>query len=260
MAIGFLLVVPSAAPASATPLIVKAPYIGSVQPTNQLSSSGCSSARLTSAVHFSMKTGSGGFAGQTAANRCRPLFGSMGSYSVATIGEDLELLFHVPARTGHHYILANVTFTVAGSERIVPGTCIANGTSQPICTQSASWEMTAKTVIVDSTNGSNFAAANSWAGLGSYSYNDSACTRGGCSNSSGGGSSGGFSGATSFVWNITVPGMTRGHVYVLYIDVFFGVAAECAGASTVLSSCTARAVLNAASLGNGLTVNSLTVG
>jgi hypothetical protein len=239
-------------------ITVVAPYKGASTGYNSWSVSGCGKAKITSPATFNLKTGAGGFSGSAAAKTCGKSFGGVGGSGYGSTSSEVQVAVKLPGHKGTTAVAATVALAWAGSNALVAGTCTTSATaSYSSCYRSASVDLYGYAYVIDETNGTYSYATNYFPGAYNSSYNDTYCYSGTCYQYSYG-TPGSFTNSMSFTWNFTVKSMVKSHVYALWFYFAGYVYASASTYNAVLTGASASASLNFATLGNGVTLTSVT--
>lgn len=245
-----------------------APYKGfGVVPYNSWSQGGCGHAKVVKNAHFSLKTGTGGWVDTASAKSCKAIFGSS-SQGYASGEIELEIPVHVSS--GSHSIDLNWTVTVNSMESItLKGSCPSvtappSGYSYQYCSVYGDAYMYAYSYMYD-TNGTFLGYGGFTSVVSNYTevYNDTYCYNGNCSsyNYSTPMTSGSFAGSMMFDQVISPSVSFKAtHHYVIIDYIYGGASAGVYGypkSGYVGSS--AVASLNAGTLGNGVSLNFITI-
>jgi hypothetical protein len=206
---------------------------------------------------WSATTGKFGWAGSAKAPSCpaATVGGNFGSASV-----DLWLYVPFNATKGHHTIIVNATYTATISTTFKGGKCTLNlSASYTDCTREAQVTFDAYPNLVDSTNSSWYASlSHAWSGIHKHVYNDSYCYTGSCSYSHGG-TPGNLSVSDSVSWWFNATKMVSTGHYWLELETMMYVYSEGSAFGATLTGFNGSASANFATLGNGGSLNSITV-
>lgn len=246
-----------------------APYKGfGVTPYNSWSQGGCGHAKVIKTAHFSLKTGVGGWADSATASSCKgSIFGTSASgYTSA----EVELQIPVHVSSGTHSFDLNWTITIASMTGItVKGSCPSvsysgSGYASQYCSVYAGNYMYAYGYMYD-TNGTYITSGGFLSVVNNYTevYNDTYCYSGNCYNYnySSPTTSASFSGSIMFDELLSPSvALKSTHHYVIITYIYGGTSASVySSPKSGYVGSTAAASLNAATLGNGLSLNFISV-
>ncbi len=295
VAVFLLMLLPPAnagAPVAHPNTVVSAPYRGTVSsPSLSTVAAGCAVATAVPAK-WSGLTGVVHTSDSISAKTCLPIGGLAGGgggggTGTSSTGVSVAIPFTVGSN-GSHTVGSTWTVTIATVQLQTSGGCPTSrvrlnpplGTSQAsLCQDSAGFQFTASAALMDTSDFTwtsfNQSSANSYNSTGwenyTLCYNYGTPTCGGYTGPTGAVYSTGsnnpgfagftFSGTTTFtLWN-NGTAMVAGHHYLLVVSM--GVSATAyASMSNLKAAWTASATasINMASLGNGATLNSVTIG
>lgn len=253
--------------ASATTYV--APWKGFVTTQSFVDKQDCAAGKITHAATLSLHTGNFQFAGSSSATTCKQSSGSVGKSSQYEANNNIYLGLKEHFTTGYHNLSINFSagWTATGSESAsgtCPTTTYGSGSStyySGYCIAISEVEILAYPYIQDNTNGSQISqywAAGGFSNVENYtdiyyyysggswvSYNSSYVTSG--TN---------YSSSVASTPSVPIAGYFVGtHSYTLLIDfeVFIWTAAE------GWTHSASKGMINAAGIGNGLTLNSIHV-
>lgn len=240
------------------PAILKAPYkhllVATFSNTGQVA---CGKDRVTAAPHFSPKTGTGGFSDTASDAACAGLPTNIANRGLAA--SQVSVVLPVKLFKSHVHIKVNWTFTAALSEKFTPGACKVSTNTTYGCTEVAQAFLAGVAYLYDTYNGSVYSSSNFWIGFQNISENSTTCSSGSCSTATLGGATGSFSGSQNIVWYVNATALNTSQSFILEIDLFGQAYAEMDAYNTYITGGSAQASLNFATLGNGATLNSITI-
>lgn len=248
---------------------MKAPYRKTVDnPSYAIQAGGCGNAGLLKRPFWYPVTGTGGFAEAAHAKSCA-VKGGVNSDNSVYASFDLSIPL-AGVTSGGHYIVANWTMTVGGTESVVlAGTCpypVYSGSYvSSNCNAYALVSIGGYAYLHDMNNGSTVYPSNYWPGMFNYTQrqNSTYCYSGNCySSNSTNGANGGFSGATTFAWNFSAHGyqsMNASHHYVLVVNFYGSVVANIDESPYGYPTAKASAVLNMGLAGDSWVLNSIVI-
>ncbi|HZY71081.1 MAG TPA: hypothetical protein VFF67_08930 [Thermoplasmata archaeon] len=250
-------------------VVMKAPYRKTVDnPTYSIATGGCGNAGLLKSPFWYPATGTAGFAEAAHAKSCK-IAGGVNSdnngYTTFQLAVPLK-----GVTTGGHFVLANWTMTVSGTESVVTtGACpypvYAGHYVSSSCYAYALVSIGGYAYLHDMTNGSSVYPNNYWPGMFNYTQeqNSTYCYSGNCySSNSSNGANGGFSGGTTFTWNFSATGyqsMNASHHYVVVVNFYGSVVANVDESPYGYPTAKASAVLNMGLAGDSWVLNSITI-
>lgn len=256
--VALLMVLAAASQGAVGPgVVLTKPYKGFVSAGNSVYHLGCGPATVAKAATFSKTSGMGVFSMHTTAPKCAFTQGNGGySYNQLTVYVPIAL------SAGNHNVTINWTIAVAGTETFTLGKCVLVSTaSYSSCYQEGMAYLDVYTFVVDS-NGTSYYPITYWPGFFNETYNDTYCYSGKCyyySYGGASGSTGSFSGTTTFAWIIPLVKVPAGHHFYAVSELYGGAASEAQPYNAAIGGSFGSASVNFATLGNGGTLNSITV-
>lgn len=235
--------------------VLSPPYAGAVlTPHTSRSTTGCGHTALVSPEFFNGTSGRAGFAANTSATNCNA------TNDEGTV--EFIPVMHVPVRLSGHHVQIVITGTVnsTSSVSVAAGRCHDNVTTRAsYCYVSAATDLNGNASLLDTTNHSQWSSAHSWSGPEEVVYSLIDCTSAGCSNRTGG-PSGVFASSLTFSLSINATGLLSTHSYLLFFSFDASVESSILALfGSSLTGASARASLDVARGGNGISVSSITI-
>lgn len=238
--------------------VLKAPYkhllVATFSNTAQVA---CGKDRVTAQPHFTPKTGKGGFSDTASDGACAGLPTNIANYGSAS--SQVSIVLPIKLFRSHVNIAVNWTFTLALSEKFTPGTCKVSTNATYGCNELAEAFVAGDAYLYDTYNNSIYFSSNFWPGITNLSENSTSCSGGTCSTASFPGSTGAFSGTVNIVWYVNATALNTSQGFILEVDLFGGASAVMDAYNTYVVGGAAQATVNFATLGNGATLNSITI-
>lgn len=257
-------------------VVVTAPYKKSSQvDSNAQSSYGCGKGQMTKIAHWTAKTGTGAMAERDAAKSCSGLFASFGGAGYSSGLFEIGVLLSVGrgvTSVSAQWTIASIAKEAINFSGTCPSVSVFTSTyyAYSDCSVYADVSQYGYMWVQDLTNGSNFYPSTYWSGNLNYSTisSDETCSysysvKCTYTNSSFGGTSGGWSGSTVVTWYMNGT-YNSADSYAL-----FGYIATYASATVSNASYPAQpggsfagkaaSTLDMATLGNGATLNSIRI-
>ncbi|MFI5418198.1 MAG: hypothetical protein ACHQ2Y_04795 [Candidatus Lutacidiplasmatales archaeon] len=235
--------------------IVIAPYKGSSNPTLFFSSLGCTKWKVAKTPSFNLNKGHGGAAESASASSCKGV-----ALNYVAIEPTFEAQIKIPFTAGIPVVYANGSYSLTGRVSFTTGHCVGtSATTYGTCERIASIELVGSADLIDKTTG-----ARTYSGTTSYKnetyLENYSCLKSGCNASIANGTSGPLAVSGSFSW-VMSPGvkMARSHQYFVEIVVGVFASVEVFSYHAVLTGAAASVSANFATLGNGMTLNSIVV-
>lgn len=257
-------------PVAITLLLLLPPAIGST-PSTSLRAPYAKTTTTVSANYYNIGCGVGknvipgvwnntsGVGGISDRARMRTCAVPFGNYAVAS--SFFIVYVHVPFRNkvvGVHDVVVNWTFNYSVLESLLPGRCVSSNSSTSWNCYSTSYVSFASDAFLIDVTSNSYIQANAWAGAFNQTYNQTTCTStGGCSYSQSGGPAN-FAASRPIEWFVNTT-MNRTHDYWVRTDFFVTTVTYEFSYYALASRGTGFAVLNVATLGNGIRLDSITV-
>jgi len=221
---------------------------------SSVGSQGCGSGKDTSPTHWSAVTGNGGWAGT--AKMCAK---SSPAGNGGSVYWDMYVYVPVHLPTGKHMVTVNWSVIVSGATTFTaPTSCTLIGApSYAYCDTYVSAYMYAYSYLIDMTNGTYIYPTNYYSGMSSYVSNYTYYS-GGTWYYSSSGTAGTFSssGPVVWFWNYT---FVKTHKYVAETGWYSDAYADAYTYQATVAGGGGSASLNAATLGNGVDLTSISI-
>ncbi|MCI4368348.1 MAG: hypothetical protein L3K09_02120 [Thermoplasmata archaeon] len=257
-----LLAFPTGFASSPVAVLVKAPYQGAAQATTTKLITGCGKVHVGTPARFSMRSGTGGFAGSAGAKFCNSGVGGQHSINLGLTAGATTVSVLLPKFSGNHLVIARLTLTANGNDSVSLGPCAlkAPATSTE-CNQSAFWDAGVNGAEVYQSNGNSYwYSSNVGGGFSNWSGKEEVCRTTGCIvNSSISGTSASASGVMNVSVYVNVTGAYAGQTYYIDLYLYSDAGASCSSSAGTVKGCSARAAVNFATGGNGVRVDSIRV-
>ncbi|HEV2316363.1 MAG TPA: hypothetical protein VGV89_02150 [Thermoplasmata archaeon] len=257
--------------ASATKTV--APFTGKTVKATVSEQIGCGSAKATTKPSWSLTTGAFHWAANGAARTCGAPFALVVN-SIGLLEQEYFSMINVAVPSGSHSVQVNYSSAWSMSGSIsATGSCATHtyrystfNYTTGFCIAESFAELFANTYIYDASNNSYIYQTSGSTGVNAFNYSENytdiywTCTVGGSctsynytysSASLTFGSSGSSAGSTAYINGTFV----AGHHYYVISDIFGYVLAQTTG----WPHASAKVTVNAGALGNGVTLNSITV-
>jgi len=241
-----------AAPAGAV-VVLSAPYHGTTTGVlDSWSAAGCGSAAVVTKAFFHAHTGLAGFDDRTRSPSCSANpFGASGGAS-----SDLTIDFPVTITAKSTTIVAVATLDVGLHADLTVGACTATAINYS-CAGYASAYLTGGFYLYDLTTGAYWFASTLWPGEFLSAYNYTTCYSGTCYNYSTPSESALVD--STIVWSIAATGLSTTDQYVLYAYFDGAVSSSETSYGATITGSLATAGVNAATMGHGIDVDSITI-
>jgi hypothetical protein len=240
---------------------LRAPYHGVVTPSNAISVSGCSKARIVAPPQFDLRAGVGGFSDFASAKTCGQSAASFGGQGYGYSDSEFDLTLKIPGKHNLNsttQVVANWVLSYVAVTRFSVGGCAVNlSASGSYCDSYAGFSLYAFGYVLDRSTGNLTPGVSSWNGFGNSSYNDTYCNSGSCT-SGGSVSPGTVAGSVSAAWTFNVTNMVKSDAYVLEMYVYGDTSAGATFYNAVLGPTSVSASLNFDTVGNGAQLISIT--
>lgn len=248
-----LLLIPNATGGSI--VVLTAPYAGvSVSPSSSLATVGCSRATIHVAPYFHAQTGKGRFFESASAGSCNAVGGS-GASTSAGFGVS------VPVRFTHSTasLVAVTVIRAWVAAPIVRASCSISNTSYAYCAQSSYASLQAAVYLTDQTSGGYYYSNTTWTGVFRSNYVDYYCYQQNCSAYTSNGTGPNLN-AVSVAWSFNLTSLTTSDKFALLVYFYSYASAGSAAYHATMSSGETTASVNAATLGDGIDLASISIG